>query len=195
MPVPTSRPVKPATGVSERPRSSVSRVGLTRPSARLSAPRLVNNVYLVDGDDGMSLNYTTEAITSYGGPYPAEGSGAHRYTILLLPQPESFQAPAELATPGVRCRSTQLPLKVSTPRGLTHVARSFSRSPSRFRTSPTTSRRPAFSRPSLAGTCRLSRVPRPPRPRRPRPSSRRPFPPSAPRRASLCRSPHHLNLS
>ena len=50
----------------------------------------------------MSLNYTTEAVTTYGGPYPAEGSGAHRYTILLLPQPASFQAPADLSTPGVR---------------------------------------------------------------------------------------------
>lgn len=53
----------------------------------------------------MSLNYTTDAITTYGGPYPAEGSGAHRYTILLLPQPTAFQSPADLSTPGVRSSS------------------------------------------------------------------------------------------
>jgi hypothetical protein len=33
-------------------------------------------------------------ITAYGGPFPAEGSGAHRYMILLLAQPSSFTAPA-----------------------------------------------------------------------------------------------------
>lgn len=33
-------------------------------------------------------------ITAYGGPFPASGSGAHRYAILLLTQPSSFAAPA-----------------------------------------------------------------------------------------------------
>lgn len=33
-------------------------------------------------------------ITAYGGPFPASGSGAHRYMILLLAQPSSFTAPA-----------------------------------------------------------------------------------------------------
>jgi len=33
-------------------------------------------------------------ITAYGGPFPAEGSGAHRYMILVLAQPSAFAAPA-----------------------------------------------------------------------------------------------------
>ncbi|CAE6441569.1 unnamed protein product [Rhizoctonia solani] len=33
-------------------------------------------------------------ITAYGGPFPAEGSGAHRYMLLVLAQPSSFSAPA-----------------------------------------------------------------------------------------------------
>lgn len=38
--------------------------------------------------------------TDYAGPGPAEGSGPHRYTILVYLQPESFQAPANLSTAG-----------------------------------------------------------------------------------------------
>ncbi|KDN48949.1 hypothetical protein RSAG8_02302, partial [Rhizoctonia solani AG-8 WAC10335] len=34
------------------------------------------------------------SMTAYGGPFPAEGSGAHRYMILVLAQPSSFSAPA-----------------------------------------------------------------------------------------------------
>ncbi|CAE6517098.1 unnamed protein product [Rhizoctonia solani] len=33
-------------------------------------------------------------ITVYGGPFPAEGSGAHRYMLLVLAQPSTFSAPA-----------------------------------------------------------------------------------------------------
>ncbi|CAE6475504.1 unnamed protein product [Rhizoctonia solani] len=33
-------------------------------------------------------------ITAYGGPFPAEGSGAHRYMLLVLAQPTTFAAPA-----------------------------------------------------------------------------------------------------
>lgn len=33
-------------------------------------------------------------ITAYGGPFPAEGSGAHRYMLLVLAQPSTFTAPA-----------------------------------------------------------------------------------------------------
>lgn len=71
---------------------------------------LVNNVYLTPGDDETyTLNFTTDAITTYGGPYPADGSGPHRYTILLLPQPESFTAPADLSTPGVAISTFDFP--------------------------------------------------------------------------------------
>ncbi|KAF8609913.1 PEBP-like protein [Ceratobasidium sp. AG-I] len=41
----------------------------------------------------LDLNSGTN-ITAYGGPFPAEGSGAHRYMILLLAQPSAFAAPA-----------------------------------------------------------------------------------------------------
>ncbi|KAG8759461.1 hypothetical protein FRC12_009749 [Ceratobasidium sp. 428] len=33
-------------------------------------------------------------ITAYGGPFPAAGSGAHRYMLLVLTQPSGFTAPA-----------------------------------------------------------------------------------------------------
>lgn len=36
-------------------------------------------------------------ITAYGGPFPAEGSGAHRYMLLVLAQPSTFTAPADPA--------------------------------------------------------------------------------------------------
>lgn len=38
--------------------------------------------------------------TDYAGPGPAEGSGPHRYTLLVYRQPESFQPPANLSTAG-----------------------------------------------------------------------------------------------
>ncbi|KAI0255382.1 phosphatidylethanolamine-binding protein [Lactifluus subvellereus] len=39
------------------------------------------------------------AITQYAGPGPKAGSGAHRYVILLLPQPATFVPPANLNQP------------------------------------------------------------------------------------------------
>ncbi|KAL7410131.1 phosphatidylethanolamine-binding protein [Mrakia frigida] len=62
---------------------------------------LANNVYLTGTEAPYGLNFSTDAITTYGGPFPAEGSGPHRYTILLLPQPSTFTAPSDLSTPGV----------------------------------------------------------------------------------------------
>jgi phosphatidylethanolamine-binding protein (PEBP) family uncharacterized protein len=47
----------------------------------------------------LSLNVSTAggvAVTEYVGPQPPEGSGSHRYVILLLPQPPSFSPPANL---------------------------------------------------------------------------------------------------
>lgn len=38
--------------------------------------------------------------TDYAGPGPAEGSGPHRYTILVYIQPSTFQAPANLSQAG-----------------------------------------------------------------------------------------------
>lgn len=38
-------------------------------------------------------------ITDYAGPFPAEGSGAHRYAILLYSQPQSFNPPSDLSSP------------------------------------------------------------------------------------------------
>jgi len=45
-------------------------------------------------NDVVSFTSTTAPVISYAGPGPASGSGAHRYTILLLPQPTDFTAPA-----------------------------------------------------------------------------------------------------
>jgi phosphatidylethanolamine-binding protein (PEBP) family uncharacterized protein len=51
-----------------------------------------------------SLNVSTACgvvVTDYVGPTPPEGSGPHRYVILLLPQPSSFSPPANLTNPNV----------------------------------------------------------------------------------------------
>jgi phosphatidylethanolamine-binding protein (PEBP) family uncharacterized protein len=59
---------------------------------------LVNGVTV--GDNG-ALNFPAETtITSYGGPLPPDGSGAHRYVFLLYDQPTTFTPPADLASPG-----------------------------------------------------------------------------------------------
>ncbi|KIJ37731.1 hypothetical protein M422DRAFT_259833 [Sphaerobolus stellatus SS14] len=39
-------------------------------------------------------------ITDYQGPFPAEGSGAHRYAILVYVQPDSFNPPSDFSTTG-----------------------------------------------------------------------------------------------
>lgn len=53
---------------------------------------LVNGVTIAD-DDVVFTDATT--ITDYAGPGPAEGSGAHRYVVLLYNQPDTFIAPAD----------------------------------------------------------------------------------------------------
>ncbi|CAE6426939.1 unnamed protein product [Rhizoctonia solani] len=56
---------------------------------------LVNGVKATGTSAPWTLDISTgTAITPYGGPFPAEGSGAHRYMILVLAQPSSFSAPA-----------------------------------------------------------------------------------------------------
>ncbi|KAL4245609.1 PEBP-like protein [Abortiporus biennis] len=59
---------------------------------------LVNGVTLT-GSAPLNVSTTDGvAITSYAGPAPAQGSGAHRYVILLYSQPSSFAAPQGLDT-------------------------------------------------------------------------------------------------
>ncbi|CAL1703726.1 unnamed protein product [Somion occarium] len=61
---------------------------------------LVNSVTLTGTTP---LNVSTEGatvITSYAGPGPAAGSGAHRYVVLLYSQPSTFTAPEGLNAPG-----------------------------------------------------------------------------------------------
>jgi hypothetical protein len=57
---------------------------------------LVNSVP-ISSDNVSTSDGTT--ITNYAGPGPAPGSGAHRYVILVLPQPDNFAAPANLSAP------------------------------------------------------------------------------------------------
>ena len=50
------------------------------------------------------LNVSTDGglvVTNYISPQPPVGSGPHRYTILLFPQPPSFSPPANLSSPNV----------------------------------------------------------------------------------------------
>lgn len=57
---------------------------------------LVNSVPI--SSDNVSTGDGT-AITAYAGPGPASGSGAHRYVILVLPQPDNFSPPSNLSSP------------------------------------------------------------------------------------------------
>jgi len=60
---------------------------------------LVNGVTLT-GTNPMVVSLAQGvAITQYAGPGPKAGSGAHRYVILLLPQPATFAAPQGLNQP------------------------------------------------------------------------------------------------
>ncbi|KAG6853704.1 hypothetical protein C0991_002240 [Blastosporella zonata] len=61
-----------------------------------------NHHWLLNGvqiTSGQVSNTSAAAIVSYAGPGPAAGSGPHRYVIILYSQPDSFQAPADLAEP------------------------------------------------------------------------------------------------
>ncbi|KAJ3526822.1 hypothetical protein NM688_g8212 [Phlebia brevispora] len=63
---------------------------------------LVNDVTLTGGS--APFNVSTDdgtAITEYAGPAPAQGSGAHRYVILLYSQPSSFEAPDGFDQPDI----------------------------------------------------------------------------------------------
>ncbi|KAK7466911.1 hypothetical protein VKT23_003975 [Stygiomarasmius scandens] len=44
-------------------------------------------------------NSSATAITQYAGPAPQDGSGPHRYVIILYEQPDSFSAPEGLSQP------------------------------------------------------------------------------------------------
>lgn len=51
-----------------------------------------------------SLNVSSDGalvVTNYISPQPPVGTGLHRYTILLFPQPPSFSPPANLSSPNV----------------------------------------------------------------------------------------------
>lgn len=56
----------------------------------------VTRHWLVNGvkvEDKKVTNASATAITPYAGPWPAAGSGPHRYVVVLYEQPESFAAP------------------------------------------------------------------------------------------------------
>ncbi|KZV70455.1 PEBP-like protein [Peniophora sp. CONT] len=57
---------------------------------------LVNSATVSNGQ--VSTGDGATAITNYAGPGPAAGSGAHRYVILVLPQPDDFSPPSNLST-------------------------------------------------------------------------------------------------
>ncbi|KAF9264921.1 PEBP-like protein [Marasmius fiardii PR-910] len=62
----------------------------------------VNRHWLVNGvtvQDNKLSNSSATAITSYAGPGPSEGSGPHRYVIILYQQPAEFIAPADFRDP------------------------------------------------------------------------------------------------
>jgi len=46
-------------------------------------------------------NSSATAITSYAGPYPASGSGPHRYVVAVYAQPSTFAAPAAYSQPNL----------------------------------------------------------------------------------------------
>ncbi|KAI5900023.1 PEBP-like protein [Schizophyllum commune H4-8] len=63
----------------------------------------VTRHWLVNSDtiqDNKVDHSSANTITDYAGPGPAEGSGAHRYVVLVYSQPEDFSPPQELSQPG-----------------------------------------------------------------------------------------------
>ncbi|KAK1926338.1 phosphatidylethanolamine-binding protein [Papiliotrema laurentii] len=75
-------------------------VGTNALNTPLTRHWLVNGAGLSDSTPHQVTFDQATTITDYAGPGPAEGSGAHRYTILIYNQPSSFQAPANLSTAG-----------------------------------------------------------------------------------------------
>jgi hypothetical protein len=61
-------------------------------SAGVTRHWLLNGV-TVDSATGAVSNATATAITPYAGPWPAAGSGPHRYVVALYEQPSDFAAP------------------------------------------------------------------------------------------------------
>ncbi|PFH52352.1 hypothetical protein AMATHDRAFT_74152 [Amanita thiersii Skay4041] len=59
---------------------------------------LVNGVTVINNQVS---NSSATAVTAYAGPWPAPGSGPHRYVVLIYQQPQSFNPPADLSQPGV----------------------------------------------------------------------------------------------
>jgi len=59
---------------------------------------LVNGVTV---KDNFVANDTATGITLYAGPWPAAGSGPHRYVVALYSQPSTFTAPAAFSQPNI----------------------------------------------------------------------------------------------
>jgi phosphatidylethanolamine-binding protein len=59
---------------------------------------LVNGVTV---KDSAVANDTATGITLYAGPWPAAGSGPHRYVVALYSQPETFTAPPAFSQPNI----------------------------------------------------------------------------------------------
>ncbi|KAF9036779.1 phosphatidylethanolamine-binding protein [Panaeolus papilionaceus] len=59
---------------------------------------LVNGVKV---ENGAITNSSALGVTPYAGPWPAAGSGPHRYVVVLYEQPSTFTPPAGLSTPNV----------------------------------------------------------------------------------------------
>ncbi|PPQ72491.1 hypothetical protein CVT24_003254 [Panaeolus cyanescens] len=59
---------------------------------------LVNGVKV---EDGAVTNATAVGITTYAGPWPAPGSGPHRYVVALYEQPSTFTPPDNLSAPNI----------------------------------------------------------------------------------------------
>jgi len=73
------------------------RVG-SDPAAGETRHWLVNGVTV---KDGLVANDTAVGITTYAGPWPAAGSGPHRYVVALYSQPSTFTAPDGLSQAGL----------------------------------------------------------------------------------------------
>jgi len=59
---------------------------------------LVNGVTI---SGSIVTNSSAVGITTYAGPFPAAGSGPHRYVVLLYAQPSTFTPPTALSKPNM----------------------------------------------------------------------------------------------
>ncbi|KAF9002036.1 phosphatidylethanolamine-binding protein [Cyathus striatus] len=105
----TKEQVSPTPAVTVTPANASVQLAGTYTLAMVDADVVGSNIsqgvtrhWLINGvtiNDSSISNTSATAITPYAGPWPAAGSGPHRYVVVLYEQPSSFSAPDGFSEP------------------------------------------------------------------------------------------------